>query len=103
MYFTVDPIREKKNKGVSKVLSSDVISCNRVIFPPQTHVSGPYPVLKVLKVGYCTTYTRTEIPNMRYPFLDRRDAMPLAHCIRPDHTEGETKYHDVEFKTNIVV
>lgn len=28
--------------------------------------------------------------------------MPLAHCIRPDHTEGETKYHDVEFKTNIV-
>lgn len=29
--------------------------------------------------------------------------MPLAHCIRPDHTEGETEYHDVEFKTNIVV
>lgn len=40
---------------------------------------------------------------MRYPFLDRGDAMPLARCIRPDHTEGETKYHDVEFKTNIVV
>lgn len=48
--------RKEKQRCEQSFIVRSVISCNRVIFPPQTHVSGPYPVLKVLKVGYCTTY-----------------------------------------------
>lgn len=55
--------RKEKQRCEQSFIVRSVISCNRVIFPPQTHVSGPYPVLKVLKVGYCTTYSYRDSKN----------------------------------------
>lgn len=75
--------RKEKQRCEQSFIVRSVISCNRVIFPPQTHVSGPYPVLKVLKVGYCTTYSYRDSKNAISFFgSEGRNAIGPLHQTR---------------------